>query len=162
MSRRTIAVLLAAAVAGSAVRAQSAFQAGFETPGALPAGWTSQGRVAIDQETAFKGSGSLRLERSPEDVEKPCTVTSAAFALSSGVWRVDVAVKSNLKSPDSSFNGIVTLDVLDAAGTRLDAITLADVYGQRNWQSFGNPHEVAKWAYQVGFATGRSLGADAV
>lgn len=41
----------------------------------------------------------------------------------------------------------------------------AEAYPQPWAQGFdrtANPHEVAKWAYQVGFATGRSLGTDSV
>ncbi len=128
----------------AAVVQAASFKSDFESDEQLPVGWTSQGKAAIDHENAFKGKRSLVLDRSAEDVEKPCSVTTATFPVTPGFWEIALACKSDLKSPDSSFSGVVTLECLDGAGKTVDRIVLADLFGQRNWQPVSKRAELAK------------------
>ena len=121
------------ALAAGVVQAAS-FKCDFESGDALPAGWQTQGKVAIDGQNAFKGQRSLLLSWPPEDVAGLCTATGPSFPVKPGLWELSLACKADLKSPDSSFNGAVALEVLDASGKVLDRVTLADTFGQRNWQ----------------------------
>ncbi|MDD5262961.1 MAG: sugar-binding protein [Methylacidiphilales bacterium] len=105
----------------------------FEGGTELPAGWTSQGNVTIDTTQGFKGKNSLMLGRTPEESGKPCSAASPAFRITPGAWKMDLACKSDLKSPDSSFDGVVTLEYL-SGNTVLDQVTLADIYGLHAWQ----------------------------
>jgi hypothetical protein len=128
----------------AAVVQAASFKSDFESDQQLPAGWTSQGKVAIDHENAFKGKRSLLLEQPPEDAEKPCSVTTASFAVTPGLWEITLACKSDLKSPDSSFSGVVTLECVDGSGKTVDRIVLADLYGQKNWQPVSKRIELAR------------------
>jgi hypothetical protein len=128
----------------AAVVQAASFKADFEAGEQLPAGWTSQGKVTIDKQTAFKGKGSLLLDQPAQDAEKPCSVTTSTFAVAPGLWEIALACKSDLKSPDSSFHGVVTLECLDAAGKVVDRIVLADLFGQKNWQPVAKRVEPAK------------------
>ena len=128
----------------AAVIQAASFKNDFESVTQLPAGWTSQGKVAIDRQNAFKGKQSLVLEQPAEDAEKPCSVTTATFAVTPGLWEIALACKSDLKSPDSSFNGVVTLECLDRSGKTVDAVVLADLFGRKNWQPISKRVELAK------------------
>ncbi|MBE3123962.1 MAG: hypothetical protein IMZ65_04090, partial [Planctomycetes bacterium] len=149
-----------AEVLQAAVVQPASFKSDFESDPVPPADWTSQGKVAADPQNAFKGKRSLVLERSAEDVEKPCSVTTASFAAAPGLWEIALACKSDLKSPDSSFSGVVTLECLDAGGKTVDTVVLADVFGQKNWQPVAKRIEVAKgvaarFRVQLNKASGR-------
>ena len=100
--------------------------------------------MAIDTKTAFKGSHSLVLSRSLEAVERPCSATSPAFAAAPGQWEVGLACKSDLHSPDNSYNGVVTLECLDAGGKVIDRLTLADLFGKHDWQPVHKRVELPK------------------
>ncbi|MDB5310619.1 MAG: hypothetical protein JWO38_4821 [Gemmataceae bacterium] len=112
----------------------AAFRADFEGTPKLPAGWTAEGDVAVDPKEGFKSSQSLVLSRTLEAVEKPSSVTGPAFAVAPGQWDVGLAYRADLHSPDNSYSAVVTLEVLDAGGKVLDRVTVADVFGKREWK----------------------------
>ena len=128
----------------AAVIQAASFKNDFESVTQLPAGWTSQGKIVIDKQNAFKGKQSLVLEQPPENAEKPCSVTTASFAVTPGLWEIALACKSDLKSPDNSFNGVVTLECLNGSGKTVNAVVLADLFGRKNWQPISKRVEVAK------------------
>ncbi len=128
----------------AAVVQAATFKNDFESVRQLPAGWTSQGKNAMDRQNAFKGKQSLVLVRPAEDAEKPCSVTTASFAVTTGLWEIALACKSDLKSPDNSFNGVATLECLDRSGRMVDTVVLADLYGRKNWQPISKRIEVGK------------------
>ena len=118
----------------SALVSSSAFREGFETGDALPEGWTKQGGVTVDTTQAFKGKNSLVLARTPEASNEACSVTSPNFKIKPGMLALSVACKSDLKSPDNSFNGVVTLEYLSGASV-LESATVADIFGIHSWQA---------------------------
>jgi hypothetical protein len=121
-----------------------AFTVGFEGIEKLPGGWTAVGDVAVDAKTAFKGAGSLVLARTLEAIEKPCSAVSPSFKVAPGQWLVRLACKSDLKSSDDSYNGVVTLECLDDAGKVIEGFPVAELFGQRDWQEVSKRIEVPK------------------
>jgi hypothetical protein len=118
-----------------AVLQAAAFKADFEKPGTLPAGWAAQGSVALDSREAFKGKQSLVLERAAQHEDEPCSATSPPFKVAPGMWEITLGAKSDLVSPDSSYQGIVLLESLDALGKVVNSVSLAELFKQRNWQA---------------------------
>lgn len=97
-------------------------------------GWKTAGDVKVERDAAYKGAGSLLLSRKLEDVEKACRAASPAFAVSKGQWKIDLACKANLKSPDNSYNAVVTLECMDGGGKVVEKFPLAEVFGMREWK----------------------------
>lgn len=116
------------------------FKCDFEASSSLPAGWTCEGAAVIDTVQAFGGKRFLTLSRAPEEAGQPCSATAPAFKITPGVWKIGVACKSNLNSPDESFNGVVVLQYL-SGGKVLDQLTVANIYGQHGWALTSNPFE---------------------
>lgn len=121
----------------------AAFKQDFEA-GKLPENWKTEGGVTVDSKTAFKGSHSLLLSRSLEAVERPCSVISPTFAAAPGQWEIALACRAELSSPDNSYDAVVALECLDAQGKVVDRITLADVFGKRDWAAIAKRIEIAK------------------
>jgi hypothetical protein len=124
----------------------ASFSEDFEAAAQMPAGWTSQGGAQVVAQGAFAGQRALALAQAPADVGKPCAVTSATFPVTPGVWEARLALRSDLQSPDNSFNGVVTFQALDAAGTVLERAVLAEVFGQTNWQLVARRVELPRGA----------------
>jgi len=122
----------------------AAFKSDFEGTGPLADSWTVAGDVAFDAMTAFKGSRSLVLTRALEAVERPCSATSRPFAAVPGQWEVRLACKSDLNSPDNSYNGTVALECLDGQGKVIERLTLADLFGKHDWQQVQKRVELPK------------------
>ncbi len=93
---------------------------------------------------AFKGTHSLLLSRTAADAEKPCSATSPAFPVQPGLWDIEGGSRPDLDSPDSSFDGTVVLECLDAGGQVVSSITLNDVFGKNGWNGFGGQVEIPK------------------
>ncbi len=53
-------------------------------------------------------------------------------------------IRPDLYSPDSSFDGVVTLECVDAKGVATGAITVSDVFGKNGWNGFGGKYEIPK------------------
>ena len=124
----------------------------FESLTRLPADWTAQGSVSLDNQNAFEGKQCLLLSRTPDDIEKPCTITTAGFPLSPGVYDFSVAARADLKSPDNSFKGVVTLEFLDAAGKEVDSLILADLFGTKRWETATKRAELPELAVAVRYS----------
>jgi hypothetical protein len=134
------------------VSAGPAFACDFEGSSQLPAGWTTAGSVSIDiTSTAFKGTHSLLLSRTQADAEKPCSATSPAFKVQPGIWDIEGGSRPDLYSPDSSFDGSVALECLDASGQVISTIMLNDVFGKNGWNGFGGQFEIPKNADSARF-----------
>jgi len=119
----------------SAVVQASSFKSDFKTTGPLPQGWKTQGNVSIDAKQAFQSGGhSLLLQRLLDNVESPTDAFSPAFPVTPGFWDLGFATKADLVSPDSSFRALVRLEFLDGAGSVVDRLTLADIFGTHPWQ----------------------------
>lgn len=141
-------------VTADAVRASCvqppAFRADFDGGPTLPAGWKVTGGVSIDVNAGGKG-GALLLSRPLEDVEKPSTAESPAFKVAPGVWQLGLASKSDLTSPDNSYRAVVTLDCYDTAGKTVESVTVADVFGKREWARAAKTVELPKGAATARF-----------
>ncbi len=118
----------------------------------LPAGWKVEGSVAIDSKNAFKGTRSLRLDRPADSVNKPASAVSPTFRVAPGTWEISVACGSDLKSPDNSYNGIVRLECLSAAGQVLEGADIGELYGKQAWRLCTKRVELPKGAASAQFA----------
>ena len=59
----------------------------------------------------------------------------ADLPAAAGQWEVSLAAKADLHSPDNSYQAVVQLECLNAAGAgRRDASPSAEVFGKRDWQ----------------------------
>ncbi|MCA9248049.1 MAG: hypothetical protein KDA42_13065, partial [Planctomycetales bacterium] len=113
-----------------AFRQPAAWREDFATS-SLDASWEATAGVSIDDQAS---DGSLRLSRSLEDVQLPCSVVGPTFPVVEGKWELRLASKADLHSPDNSYRGIVELECLDSRGQRVEMATVFEVFGQRDWQ----------------------------
>ena len=120
----------------------AAFKNDFEAVEKLMDNWTVEGTVAIDAKMAFKGTQSLVLSRTLDAVERPCSAVSPGFAVAAGQWEMRLACKSDLNSPDNSYNGVVTLECLDAQGKIVERLSIAELFGKKEWQQINKRVEL--------------------
>lgn len=115
------------------------FAFGFESP--LGPEWKWNGNVAIDDGDAFQEGKSLRLSRAEQKVNEPTDATAPAFPAIPGIWRIGVAGRADIYSPDNSFNGKVLLECLNAEGKVIDRFPVATFDRQKNWETAGRDLE---------------------
>lgn len=122
----------------------------FEDLETIPPTWQVQGKIYIDKRGPFKGKQSLTFERTMETVETPTSLVMDSFPVKPGFWDVKFVRKADLYSPDSSFNGTVYFDVLDANGKVIDKHEVRVISGKKPWKEFRQRYEIPEEA-----ATGR-------
>lgn len=125
-----VADLVASVRAGTTGWAQ-----GFEGATTLPAGWTSEGAVAVVAQDAFKGSNALVLGRTQAERDKPVSARSVTFPVAPGVWEISAALAVALESPDASYCGSLHFEAIDAAGKVVETTEIATPYGTQPWQA---------------------------
>jgi len=111
----------------------AAFAGNFETDKLDPS-WQTTGNVKLDSEGAYKGTHSLLVNRILDKIDDPCFVVSPAFKVSPGQWQIGLAAKSDLHSPDNSYQGVVKLECLDTSGKLVEAFTIAEITGKQAWK----------------------------
>jgi hypothetical protein len=110
-----------------------AFHEAFADPAAL-AGMILQGEVALSASTPFRGSACLELHRGKTVMEsQPTSAVLPVFTVREGLWDLAVALRAQLYSPDSSYNGTVRLLVMDGAGRELERHEVAIITGDNGW-----------------------------
>ncbi len=129
----------------------AAFQGDFEESPTLPSRWIAEGGASISSTSAFHGLRSLLLKRSLAGIEQACSATSPAFDVAPGQWEIGLVCKSDLHSPDSSYNGLVDLECSDRAGKVVERITIAELFGKRDWQSVRKRVELPRNATSARF-----------
>ena len=108
------------------------FQENFaEKPGP---GWKWDGSVDRDAAVSAATPGSLRLQRTVNEVDRKTAATGPAFAVAPGTWELKAALKSALASPDNSYRGVVELVLHGADGAELRRITVAEAFGETAWK----------------------------
>ena len=128
--------------------------------GSLSPAWTIQGDVTTDATQSFSGNASLRLNRKPENVGKECSAISPLFKATPGQWKISLASKSALISPDTSFDGVVSVEFY-AGSTVLDHVVVADIFGTHNWQEIAKEIQApsgtdsARFSVQLNKASGQ-------
>ncbi len=124
----------------------------FEDAATVPPEWKSEGAISIDPKDAFQGKHALLVQRSAADIEKPCSAEGAKFPVTPGQWTVSCALKSELTSPDSSFNGMVSFEIFDASGKQIETHTVGELFGKHAWQLARKRVEIPKQAAAARFS----------
>lgn len=112
---------------------------GFESP--LGPEWKFHGNVAVDDGDAFQEGKALRLSRAEQKVNEPADATAPAFPAIPGIWRLGVAARVDIYSPDNSFNGKVWLECLNAEGKVIERFPVAAFDRQKTWETAGRDVE---------------------
>ena len=138
---KTPALLIADATADIYVAAAvqpAAFSETFEAvaPPALPAQWAKAGDVTVQDNAGCESKRALVLNRPLAAIDTPCNATSLSFAAAPGMWRLTGAARSELNSPDNSYQGAVRLEFLNAAGAVVASPEGAILTGKTDWQKF--------------------------
>lgn len=88
-----------------------------------------------------EGTPALHLTCDP--VNLPETgASSGPFKISDGVWELAGATRSNLYSPDVSFDASVKVDLYDAGGAKLEEKNLLICTGSNGWSRFKERFDV--------------------
>ena len=116
---------------------------GFEQAKDRPDGWRTEGAVSVDAIEPFEGAASLKLYVDPLKLI-PTRAVSEAFAVSGNAVEVAGATRSDLYSPDMSFNGNIAIEFLDAAGKAVDTRAVAAISGTTPWKRFRKTVPMAK------------------
>ena len=116
---------------------------GFEQAKDRPDGWRTEGVVSVDAIEPFEGAASLKLYVDPLKLI-PTRAVSEAFAVSGNAVEVAGATRSDLYSPDMSFNGNIAIEFLDAAGKAVDTRAVAAISGTTPWKRFRKTVPMAK------------------
>ncbi len=130
-----------------------AFKGDFEQGAKLSGGWVTQGEVTIDPQAAYQGNGSLRLSRTLENTEQPCSAAGPKFPAAPGLWDLRLAAKASLHSPDNSYNATVHLECLDATGKVIDRLPLFEFYRESAWKISTKRVELPKGVAAARFQT---------
>ncbi len=137
----------------AAVVQPAAFKSDFENTTQLPAGWNGSAETTISTTGAFKGQGALRLSRvvGAANNERAIIANGPGFAVTAGQWQFGAATRSELKSPDDSYSGAVSVEFLDGDKVT-QSVNLAEVYGQHGWQPVSKIVEVPRGVTKARFA----------
>lgn len=133
----------------------------FDDAADLPAGWKIEGDVTVDGQDAFDGSRSLVLSRDQAAITRPVYAVSPLFPVEQGGYDVVVSAKTDLQSPDNSYNGVVSLELTDTNGKTANGPLVAEIDGTRNWQRIARQVDVpasythARVRVQINKAAGR-------
>ncbi|MEM1059754.1 MAG: hypothetical protein AAGK14_10940, partial [Verrucomicrobiota bacterium] len=114
----------------------------FETEGQLPDGWKANGNIIFSTLKPFNGRQSLELQRDEAKLDVKTNVTGAAFPVAPGLVEFQGAFRARLHSPDTSFQGAVLLEYLDADGNVIGKERLTDLSGQTGWRLVRSEFEI--------------------
>lgn len=89
---------------------------------AVPPSWSTQGTVVVAKTGGYHGHACLRLQRTKAEHFKPTAVRFKVFPVHAGKWHLQVAMKSKLHSPDSSY------PVASAGGLSVDGLLGGGVF----------------------------------
>ncbi len=112
------------------------FDGSFEKLTQIPKTWKTAGKVAIDTKDAAKGKNSIGFERPEKEIDNPTSLVMEAFPAKEGIWEFGVSYKSDLYSPDDSYNGMIYVESLDAGGRVIDSYEFALIKGKNDWKEF--------------------------
>jgi len=135
----------------SSAASAEGFEGGFEKLAELPQDWKVQGKISLDAKSTYKGKSSILFERTEKEVDNPTSLTMESFPAREGLWELSVAFKSELYSPDSSFNGAIHLETIDSSGKVLDNFEFALVTKKDDWKEFKKVVDISSGAVSARF-----------
>lgn len=152
-SKRTLWICDVQAVTQPTASAAAAYTESFDAAAASPEGWSVTGDVVVDQEASFKGGRSLRLTKTEQTLNDSVVAIGPAFDVSAGQWQIQAATRSDLVSPDNSYSGSVTLELLNASGGAIRQVEIVNQFKVNNWTPVSKavdiPAEAARARFRV-------------
>lgn len=115
---------------------QPAFAEDFEAVEALPKGWEARGSATVVDESSPGGKRALKLKRALEQRAEETVVRGPVFSVTAGTYLCAGACRTELHSPDNSYNLTVAFEALKADGEVLEAFTLHEPFGAQAWGRF--------------------------
>jgi hypothetical protein len=92
----------------------------------LPRGWVFSGKIE---------SSALKISSPPNGSAEQTRFSTTTFPVAPGRWQASLRAKPELNSPDNSYHGIVTLEVLGGYGKTIVTLPIAEVFGKGDWRS---------------------------
>jgi hypothetical protein len=129
----------------------AAFREDFEASADMPAGWQIQGDVAVVTDGPFEGERALALRRTEAQANRPAAAVGPSFDATPGTWEIAAACKSQLHSPDNSYNGTVSVEWLGAGDALIERADVALATGEENWKLFRRRLEAPEGARSARF-----------
>ncbi|HBC85838.1 MAG TPA: hypothetical protein DCZ94_02675 [Lentisphaeria bacterium] len=129
----------------------SSFNGSFEDLKEIPKSWKVQGKVSLETKDAAKGANSIAFDRAEKDVDNSTSLVMDAFPIKEGLWELGLSYKSDLYSPDSSYNGTVYLESLDSGGKVIDTNEFFLITKQNGWNEFKKLADIPKNATSARF-----------
>ena len=145
-------IALLAGTAGLTYAAGSVYQVDFKKLVALPASWKIQGQVTISAAGGFGGGRCLTIARTKARHFQAAGIVLAPFPVRAGRWRIQGAMKSDLVSPDSSYDGELSLQVLNKAGAVVKTAVVGTISGRKAWHLFRKTVELPTGSATARFA----------
>ncbi|MBN2713048.1 MAG: hypothetical protein JXR97_11555, partial [Planctomycetes bacterium] len=112
----------------------SRYMLDFEGMDALPADWVATGDISIDTKKPFNSKRALMFARTKEAVNDKTSLEMAPFPVRDGIWEIEMFYEAELNSPDSSFNGTVSIEFLNAAKKYIGKKELRIIEGKKSWR----------------------------
>ncbi len=132
-----VLTVLAFAIVQSTGWTADPFDGGFEKLAQIPNSWKAEGNVSVNSKDAFKGKNSICFERAEKDIDKPTSLVMESFSAKEGIWEFGVAYKSDIFSPDDSYNGMVYVESINGNGKVMDTFEFTLIKGKgEGWKEF--------------------------
>ncbi len=117
---------------------KGAFIEDFENAANFAKKWEVKGTGAgtLSKNNPYKGTSCLHFERGVDKGNEECSVTSNLFEAKEGECEISGAVKSELNSPDNSYQGAIFIEFLNNSGKVLEKKEALIQTGNSPWTTF--------------------------
>ncbi len=129
-----------------------AYREDFSKLTAPPASWKIQGNVVISKAGAYQGQACLILQRTQAEHFKACAVVLNSFPVQVGRWRIEAALKSKLFSPDTSYHGQLSLQLLNITGAVIRTTVIGSSAGTKPWHLLARTIDIPSGVVSARFA----------
>jgi len=117
---------------------KGAFMEDFENAANFTKKWEAKGAGAgtLSKNNPYKGTTCLHFERGVDKGNEECSVTSMLFEAKEGECEISGAVKSELNSPDNSYQGAIFIEFMNNSGKVLEKKEALIQTGSSPWMAF--------------------------
>jgi len=117
---------------------KGSFMEDFENAANFAKKWEVKGTGAgtLSKNNPYKGTSCLHFERTVDKGNEECSVTSSLFEAKEGECEISGAVKSELNSPDNSYQGTIFVEFMNDSGKVLEKKETLIQTGNSPWKTF--------------------------